>query len=73
MSVKAKFKCDSVTNYEYNQAIEMSAVCGKDGENADFCKATPWGSLKMHIDKNTPAFNSFTPGETYYLSFDKAE
>lgn len=73
MKVKAKFKCDSVLNYEHAQQVEMSPVHSNDGENADFFKATPWGNLKIGIDKSTPAFGSFVPGKSYYLTLEEAE
>ena len=73
MLVKAKFICNCVTNYQYNQQVEMSAVYGTEGENKDFSKATPSGKLNICIDKETPAFDSFIPGKSYYLTFEEAE
>lgn len=72
-TIKAKFKCHSVEANEFNKRAKMSAVYGKEGENADFCKATPSGNLEISVDKETPAAEFFTPGQEYYLTFQKAE
>jgi hypothetical protein len=72
MKVKAKFKCASVTENEYNKTVQLNAIYGTEGENADFTKATPWGELKMNIDKEVPASDFFKPGEVVYLTFEKA-
>jgi hypothetical protein len=71
MSVKAKFKCNAVTDFGGNKQVMMSAVYSSTGENADFANATPSGSLSMGIDANVPASNFFTPGKEYYLTFDE--
>ncbi len=71
--VKAKFKCSSVTDNGYNKQACLNAVYGTEGENADFCKATPSGDLKIFIDKETPAADFFEPQKEYYLTFEKAE
>ncbi len=72
MPVRAKFRCSSVTNFEYNKQAAMYAVCGKEGENADFAKATPGGDLKINIDNGVPASEFFQPGKEYYLTFEEA-
>jgi len=77
MSVKAKFKCNQVIDTNYGndiirREVIFNAVYGKEGENADFSKSTPSGELKMVIDKSTAAYESFTPGKEYYLTFDEA-
>lgn len=74
MSVKAKFKCDSVTTDEYGKEVKLSAVCGNAGENADFTKYTPSGSLSMRLDKDAVAASEyFAPGKEYYIVFDAVE
>jgi hypothetical protein len=73
MKVKAKFKCNSVTENEYNKQVSLTAIYGTEGENADFAKATPWGEHKMNIDKDTPAADFFKPGKSYYLFFEETE
>lgn len=72
-SVKAKFLCQSVTDYGKSKEIKMGAVYGKEGENADFTKYTPVGNLNIYIEKDAPASNYFNPGKEYYLTFDAAE
>lgn len=73
MSVKAKFRVNSIEEFEYQKRVKMSAVYGKEGENSDFCKATPSGQLEMSIDKDAPACSCFEVGKSYYLTFDEAE
>jgi len=72
MSVKAKFICDSVTNFKNTKQAALRAVYGKEGENADFAKATPSGDLRINIDSEVPASNFFLPGREYYLTFEEA-
>lgn len=71
--IRAKFKCNSVTDNGYRKNASLTAVYGKEGENADFAKATPSGTLQINIDKETPASEFFVPQEDYYLVFEKAE
>ncbi len=72
MSVKAKFVCNSVMDHGYNKSAKLSTVYSNEGENADFTKATPSGSLEIYIDKDVPASAFFEPGKSYYLTFDEA-
>ena len=72
MSVKAKFVCNTITESVYNKQAQLTAVYGKEGENADFAKATPSGTFQICIDKDVPASDFFTPGKSYYLTFDEA-
>lgn len=72
MAVKAKFKCNSVTDFGGVKQAQMSAVYGKEGENADFAHATPYGELKINIDSGVPANSYFQPGKEYYLTFEEA-
>lgn len=72
MSVKAKFNCISVKIFQYGKEAELNAVYGKEGENADFTKATPSGNLKISISNDVPASMFFEPGKDYYLTFDEA-
>lgn len=69
--VRAKFICNSITNYGYNIEAKLSAIHSDNGENADFTKATPNGSLSITIAKDVPAFKFFEVGESYYLDFAK--
>ena len=72
MLFRSKFKCNSVTDNGYNKSASFSAVYGKEGENADYSKATPSGSLTISIDKETKASEFFTPQKDYYLVFEEA-
>lgn len=58
MSVRAKFKCESVKDFGGSKEIAKDAV-GHDGENATW---SPSGKLTMHIT-NPDAFNQFEPGK----------
>lgn len=70
-NVKAKFKCQSVTNFgPGGKTAELNAVYGTDGENGDFTKSTPNGQLKISISNETPAADFFEPGKDYYLIFE---
>lgn len=71
MGVKAKFRCQSVTEFPNQKQVHLSAIYGTTGENADFTKVTPWGELKINIESDAPAGNYFTPGKDYYLNFEE--
>lgn len=72
MGIKAKFRCNSVTDNGYNKQAKLSAVSGSEGENADYAKATPFGQLEISVDKETPASEFFEPQKEYYLTFEAA-
>lgn len=70
--VRAKFKCDQVTQYDGGAGeVKLSAVTSGSEENKQFWKYTPAGDLKMHID-NPAALETFEPGQEYYLDIQKA-
>lgn len=69
--IKAKFHCGSVTDNGYGTNASLSAVYGKEGENADFAKATPSGSIQINIDNETPAHGFFKPRKNYYVYFEE--
>lgn len=71
-TVRAKFRCNSITDYGTRKEVKASAVYGNEGENADFTKYTPSGELSMHISEETKAAEFFKPGEEFYLTFEKA-
>jgi len=73
MSVKAKFQCISITDNGYNIKADFSAVYGTSGENADFTKATPSGTISMWMDKDAPASKSFKPLDYIYVVFEEVE
>lgn len=73
-TVRAKFQCTSITEDQYgNKTAKMMAVYGSEGENADFTKATPSGSLEIQISGDVPAADFFKPGDKFYLDFSKAD
>lgn len=71
--VKAKFRCNSVTDFGGQKQAVMSAVYSQTGENADFAKATPYGELKINIDSEVPASDYFKPTKEYYLTFEEVQ
>jgi hypothetical protein len=71
--VRAKFNCTSIEKYQFGMTAKFMAVYGKEGENADFTKATPNGTLQIGISSDVPASEFFTPGKSYYLDFTPAE
>lgn len=73
MTVKAKFRCQSVTDFGGQKQANLTAVYGNTGENADFTRVTPSGDLRINIQSDAPASTFFTPGEDYYLTFEEAE
>ena len=72
-TVRAKFHCNSVNHNEYNRNVNLTAICGKEGENADFTKATPVGELNISISNDVPASDFFVPGQNYYLDFTQVQ
>lgn len=71
--VKAKFYCQSVTDYGGQKQADLYAVYSDSGENADFAKATPSGSLKINIDAGVPSSDFFQPEKSYYLTFEECK
>lgn len=69
--VRAKFRCNCITDYGDQKQASFSAVYAHDSdENADFTKATPWGELKINIASDVPANGFFKPKQDYYLTFE---
>ena len=71
--VRAKIQVLSVTALSDTQS-RMSAmpVCGTTGENADYSKYTPSGSIELTIDATTKAATFFAVGKEYYVDFSPA-
>lgn len=69
MSVRAKFRVSSVTDFGFTKQVKLVAV-GDDGipENQRYHKATPSGTLEMTID-NPAVADQFTPGKEFYIDF----
>lgn len=72
--IQARFTCNAIVPSPYapNQVatIYFNAVYGKEGENASYSKATPYGQLAMGIDTDTKAATFFEIGKDYYLRFE---
>ena len=73
VKVRAKFKCNSIEQTEWNKNVVMVVVMGNNGENKDFNDATPSGRLEISIHGDVPAANFFEVGKEYYLDFTEAE
>lgn len=71
MSVRAKFKCTSITNTENGASIQLDPVVSGSKENENFYKWTPGGSVLLST-VNDAAAAQFTPGGEYYVDFEKA-
>lgn len=73
MTVRAKFKLNSKTEYEYGPTkLHFNAVCQDETEeNRRFQKYTPSGELNISID-NPSAVEYFKIGKSYYLDFEEA-
>lgn len=71
--IRAKFHCNSVTDNGHNKSANLTAVYGKEGENADYSKYTPFGSLAITIDKDTKASEFFEPLKDYWLDFTRVQ
>lgn len=70
---RCKFVCDSVTNYQGSKTARLRAVCGKEGENADFTQYTPNGTIEVTVNNEAPATDHFVPGKNYYVDFIETE
>lgn len=73
MTIKAKFKCTSVTKIEGgSEVVSMSPVTsGSGSDNKSWSKYTPSGSLSMSITAEG-AVGIFEPGKEYFLDFTPA-
>lgn len=75
-AVVAKMQCQAIdsTRHSYGtqHKVRLGAICGKEGENAAFTKATPAGECWMNINDGMPALDYFKPGKNYYVTFTEA-
>lgn len=81
-AVRAKMQVNRLETTDYGQVVDgkpvtyakvhMGAVYGKEGENADYAKATPCGECWLQIDSDRPASGFFKPGKRYYVTFTEA-
>ena len=74
MTVRAKFKCDSIQPAPGGEGkeIKMSAVHSGSAENDSFFKFTPSGQLHL-ATVNHPAADRFEVGKEYYIDISPAE
>jgi hypothetical protein len=71
MSVRAKFKVESVTAFEGgNSKVTLRPVTSGSEENKTFYKWTPSGSIELSAINETAAAE-FTPGAEFYVDFTK--
>lgn len=69
MSVRAKFKVQSVLDYGYSKTVKLSANYDTSiPEDQRFAKATPCADITMTID-NPEASEQFKPGQAFYVDF----
>lgn len=71
MSVRAKFKVDSVTNNEHGGSVKLSPVTSGSEENEKFFKWTPWGAIEIGT-VNADALQQFKPGAEFFVDFTAA-
>ena len=71
-SVRAKFVCTAVDGSEQEATVRFEAVTadGFDGENTEWSKWTPSGSMEMHV-MNPAVLPYFEVGKEYYLDITK--
>jgi hypothetical protein len=69
--MRAKFRCESVTQFVAQENVELRPVTQGSLENNSFSKYTPAGKLEMCIT-NPGAIGFFQPGKEYYLDITPA-
>lgn len=79
MSVRAKFKVQSITRQQHwdaskgeIQTIKLAPVTSGSAENASFYAATPTGSIEL-ATVNGEAAAQFTLGGEFYIDFTPVE
>ena len=69
MTVRAKFRVTSVTEYENaGKKVELSAVATGSKENENFFKWTPSANISLST-VNPEAAKQFVPGKEFYVDF----
>lgn len=72
MSIRAKFKVQSVTETEGGlKSVKLFPVTSGSPENAEFFKWTPSGAIDMGTI-NPVAAEQFKPGTEFYVDFTPA-
>lgn len=72
MTVRAKFKVESVTHREQGASIKLQPVTAGSKENEQFFKWTPYGGIDIGT-VNPEAAAQFTPGAEFYVDFTPAQ
>jgi hypothetical protein len=70
-SIRAKFKCESVTHGVEFSGVTLVPVTSGSQENERFYKWTPGGKVELTVVKRDTAA-AFQPGEDYYIDFTHA-
>lgn len=72
MSVRAKFKVESVTsNGVEGGNVKLTPVMSGSPENESFFRWSPWGAIEIGT-VNEAAFAQFEIGAEFYVDFTKA-
>ena len=71
MSVRAKFRVESVTKFEHGNSVKLSPVTAGSKENDSFFHYTPFGAIEIGTI-NEEAAKQFVPGAEFYVDFTKA-
>lgn len=79
MSVVAKFVVAHVDSYASNSNVHMHPVCPPaddskvtSAEDGAFWQATPSGKIELMVN-NPAAAEQFQPGDTFYVTFERAK
>ncbi len=68
MSVRAKFKCHTVSGDSDGSTIALYPVTGGSAENDSFFRYTPGGQIRLSTI-NPKAAEQFAPGSEYFVDF----
>lgn len=71
MSVRAKFKVESITHNEHGAHVKLKPVFNGSKENESFYRYTPGGQIELST-VNAVAAEEFVPGEEFYVDFTRA-
>lgn len=72
MTVRAKFRCMSITETEGgNKTVQLAAVTSGSEENKEFFKWTPSAQINLST-LNPAAAAQFKPGAEFYVDFTPA-
>lgn len=72
MTVRAKFKVESVTRHETDGSVKLIPVTSGSEENEEFFKWTPYGSIEMGV-VNEDVLERFVPGKEVYVDFTEVD